>query len=174
MARQELGECIKRSKPVGLALALVVFLTLLIASLAGIVFDSMYNSRMAKLDRAAQPADGAHGVVVYLEEEDFYTDQYVPKDLRAGDVDEVAAVILCAEGSYMDGIYENGVRGFVRTRTLSWFDLATQQVLAQETFEGGPSPQSIDADVKKDQYGSEPQDSEMTAWIRQIAERCLP
>lgn len=40
-------------------------------------------------------------------------------------------------------------------------------------MEGGPSPQSIDADVKKDQYGSAPQDSEITAWIRQTAESCL-
>lgn len=174
MTKQEFGTLLKESKPVGLMLAVLFIVIVLLASIAGAVSNAVFCKKMSALDRTSQPAAGADKIVTFLEGDGKYSGQYVPKELLASDPEDVAAVILCEDGKIVDGVYPNGAVGFVRTRTLSWYDLKTQEVLETATFTGGSAPYSIKENDKSDQYGSHPDSAEMTQWIEEMAQIHLP
>lgn len=67
-----------------------------------------------------------------------------------------------------------GVGGYKRILTLQWYDLETQQVLAEESFEGGRPPYTIDSDTKGAQYGSYPDEEVLEVWVREQAAKFLP
>ena len=174
MTKQEFGTLLKESKPIGLILSVLSAVLIIFASVAGVVSDAAYNMKMSALDRTSQPTPGADKIVAFFEEDGKYTDQYIPEALLAGGPEEVAAVIICEDGTIPDGFYPNGAMGYIRTTTLSWYDLGTQKVLGTMTFEGGPAPFSVKSNDRSDQYGSYPDSAEMTRWIEKMAQAFLP
>lgn len=173
MTKQEFGTLLKESKPVGLMLSVLFAVIVLFACIAGVVSDAVYSKKMSSLDRTSHPAPGADKIVMYLEENGKYSDLYVPKALLAGGPEDVAAVIICEDDTIVDGFYPNGAVGYVRTKTLSWYDLKMQEVLATETFTGSSAPLSIKESDKSNQYGSYPSSEEMTQWIKETAQTHL-
>lgn len=174
MTRQELWELTRNTRPIGLILSLLLCACLLIGSLAGSIANEVYRNQMAQLDRSAPPAEGANRIALYLKDDRCYTKRYVPDGLLATSAAEAAVVVICDDDQILDGWYDNGSFGYIRTKTLTWFDLATQQVLAEHTFKGGSAPRSVKSNQKGPHYGSEPSASDITAWIQRTALTLLP
>lgn len=125
-----------------------------------------YHEAMTALDGGHGPEVTGNKVVSFNQNENRYSTKYIPENLQAETPSDARYILRCTDGEEQYGIYENSfVVGFRRTCAAEIYDRETGEVLASQLFYGGTPPHQIDEDVTKAQYGSEPDEAEILAWV---------
>lgn len=126
-----------------------------------------YHETMSVLDSADTVAvEGSKAVTLA---EDRYSRLYIPEELQAEAPEEVRYILRCTDGEELEGIYgSSGIRGYRRWRLVEIVDRETGEVLAVETFFGSGPPNSVSDDAASKQYGSYPDEDDISDWVRRM------
>lgn len=146
-------------------LMLLPGLIALVVTVTTTIQGNAYHKTMAALeDPDSVSINGSMAVTC---EDSRFTRSYIPKSLQAEEPEEVRYILYCTDGEKMTGFYgASFVSGYQRWREVKIVDRKTGEVVAQERFYGSNPPHSISDDTKKDQYGSEPDEQEIRAWVK--------
>lgn len=101
----------------------------------------------------------------------MYTKMYIPQLLRTDDPTQVRYVLHITKHTEHVGMYYNYPMGrqgdaYQYIYTVELEDLATGQIIAIESFEGGDPPSS--SSDGKDHYGSPPSTQTIMDWVSRI------
>ncbi len=94
----------------------------------------------------------------------------LPKELQAGNPDEVETVVALRWGEERVLEYEGGGFGIRHLCTVSVYDKASRQLVAQTQVQGGDPPQRTETSAGSNDYGSKPT-KEIVSFLRSVSGR---
>lgn len=123
-----------------------------------------YHKTMAPLSETKNVAVEGNKAVTYAEER--FSTRYIPETDRAETPESVRYILRCIDGEEFYGYYGvSGISGYIRWRKVEVVDRKDDRVVCSETFFGSHPPRSVSDDAAKKQYGSDPDDEEIAAWV---------
>ena len=131
-------------------------------------FHENMEAMIAQLDLSSITGDKAATVLFNSSDKfAYYTDEYLPENLRTREVEQVRYIVRRIEDAEFVGTYSNSTLSALRAvYTIEVMDLKTNRILGSKVFEGGNPPTVLNENSRN--IGSAPDETIIQDWILSV------
>ncbi len=127
------------------------------------MMEKAYSDKIKNGIENGELSENADKIVLYNVKEDMYSDEFIPKEYRAKEAEDVRFVVKLTARTTIYGRYSKGGNAYQYVYDVELLDRQVGEIVLTESFVGGTPPQVIKN--SRNGYGSKP-DDKLEAWIR--------